>query len=67
MRVDSESRAIVYGLLTVMLWSTVASAFNLALRYVSPFELLLYSSLPIATCWPLWGQNSFPRSIPWIM
>ena len=45
MQVDSESRAIVYGLLTVMLWSTVASAFNLALRYVSPFELLLYSSL----------------------
>ena len=40
-----ESQAIVYGLLTVMLWSTVASAFNLALRHVSPFELLLFSSL----------------------
>jgi drug/metabolite transporter (DMT)-like permease len=40
-----ESRAIGYGLLTVALWSTVASAFNLTLRYVTPFELLFFSSL----------------------
>jgi len=40
-----ESRAIVFGLVTVALWSTVASAFNLSLRHVSPLELLFYSSL----------------------
>jgi len=43
--VGAERTAIVYGSLTVVLWSTVASAFNLALRYVSPLELLFYSSL----------------------
>ncbi len=41
----SEARAIVYALATVALWSTVASAFNLSLRHVSPLELLLFSSL----------------------
>lgn len=44
MPVAAESRAIIYGLLTVALWSTVASAFNLALRHVSPLELVLFSS-----------------------
>ncbi|MFQ5635778.1 MAG: DMT family transporter [Gammaproteobacteria bacterium] len=41
----NESRAIGYGLLTVALWSTVASAFSLSLRHVSPLELLLFSSV----------------------
>ena len=40
----SESKAIGYGLLTVLLWSTVASAFNLSLRHVTPLELLFYAS-----------------------
>lgn len=42
---QSEARAVVYALVTVALWSTVASAFNLSLRHVSPLELLLFSSL----------------------
>ncbi len=41
----SEAKAIAYALATVALWSTVASAFNLSLRHVSPRELLLFSSL----------------------
>ena len=42
---DSDTKAIVYGLLTVALWSTVATAFNLSLRHVSPLELLFFSAL----------------------
>lgn len=45
MPASAETRAIGYGLLTVGLWSTVASAFNLSLRHVSPLELLFYSSV----------------------
>ena len=33
------------GLLAVALWSTVATAFKIALRYLDPFQLLLYASL----------------------
>lgn len=40
-----QARAYLYGLGTVLLWSTVASAFKLALRYLDPLQLLLYSSL----------------------
>ncbi|ORJ54291.1 EamA family transporter [Geothermobacter hydrogeniphilus] len=32
-----------YGLAAVLLWSTVASAFKLSLRYLEPAHLLLYS------------------------
>ncbi len=38
-----EQRATLYGLGAVLLWSTVATAFKLALRYLTPIELLLYS------------------------
>lgn len=37
-------RAYVYGLVTVLLWSTVASAFKLSLRYLDYAQLLLYAS-----------------------
>lgn len=40
-----QSRAIMLALITVMLWSTVATAFKLSLRFVTPVELLLYSTL----------------------
>ncbi|MCW8860590.1 MAG: DMT family transporter [Deltaproteobacteria bacterium] len=39
----SQRKAILYGLSAVLLWSTVATAFKLSLRYFSPIELLLYS------------------------
>jgi drug/metabolite transporter (DMT)-like permease len=42
--VQRQTRAYLYGLGTVLLWSTVASAFKLALRHLDPLQLLLYSS-----------------------
>ncbi len=39
----NERQATLYGLSAVLLWSTVATAFKLSLRYLSPIELLLFS------------------------
>ena len=44
-----QRRAYLYGMVTVLLWSTVASAFKLSLRYMDPIQLLLYSSLTSIT------------------
>lgn len=41
----NERQATLCALLTVLLWSTVASAFKLSLRFLTPIELLLYASL----------------------
>ncbi len=38
-----QSRAYLFGIATVLLWSTVASAFKLSLNYLAPIQLLLYS------------------------
>jgi len=43
--VKSQRKAIMLGLLTVLLWSTVASAFKLSLRYLTPVQLLFYASV----------------------
>ncbi|MCK4502683.1 MAG: DMT family transporter [Desulfuromonadales bacterium] len=40
-----QRRVLLYGLSAVLLWSTVATAFKLSLRYLSPIELLVYSSI----------------------
>ena len=40
-----QSRAYLYGLAAVALWSTVASAFKITLRHLDPLELLLWSDL----------------------
>lgn len=40
-----QHRAVLFALTAVMLWSTVATAFKLSLRYLSTIELLLYSTL----------------------
>jgi drug/metabolite transporter (DMT)-like permease len=42
---NSDTKAFGYAALTIVFWSTVASAFALTLRHVRPFELLFYSSL----------------------
>ncbi len=39
-----QGRAYGYALATVLLWSTVASAFKLSLRHLDPPQLLLYST-----------------------
>lgn len=40
-----QTQAYCYGLATVLLWSTVASAFKLSLRHMDHLQLLLYSSV----------------------
>ena len=42
---QAQRKAYLYALLTVLLWSTVASAFKLSLRYLKPAELLFYASI----------------------
>jgi len=39
-----QKKATRYGLATVAMWSTVASAFKLSLEHVTPLQLLLYAS-----------------------
>ena len=39
-----------YALLSVFLWSTVASAFKLTLNYLNPIELVFYSSISSTIC-----------------
>jgi len=44
-QINRDTRAFSYAALTIVFWSTVASAFALTLRQMRPFELLFYSSL----------------------
>jgi len=39
-----QTKAYLYALSAVLLWSTVATAFKLSLRHLSPEELLLFAS-----------------------
>ena len=48
-----QTNAYVYAGITVILWSTVASAFKLSLRHLSPHELLLFATL--VSCGVLFG------------
>ncbi|WP_428562913.1 MAG: DMT family transporter [Solidesulfovibrio sp. DCME] len=43
-----QKKATRYGLATVAMWSTVASAFKLSLAHLTPLQLLFYASL--ASC-----------------
>ncbi len=40
-----ENKAIIFGLGAVLAWSTVATAFKLALEYANPLNLVFYSAL----------------------
>ncbi len=40
-----QNKAYAYAAATVLLWSTVASAFKLSLRYLDPLQLLLYANV----------------------
>jgi len=42
---QNQKKAYTYGIVTVLFWSTVATAFKLSLRYLDHFQLLLYSSI----------------------
>lgn len=41
---DRQKKAYLYAVLTVLLWSTVASAFKITLRYLNFIQLLFYAS-----------------------
>ncbi len=38
---NNRKKALVFGLVTVAIWSTVASAFKISLRHLDPLQLLL--------------------------
>lgn len=40
-----QRKAYAFGLITVLLWSTVATAFKLSLRHVEPVQLLLWANV----------------------
>ena len=40
----AQKQAYIYALSTVLLWSTVATAFKLSLRYLDIFQLLFYAA-----------------------
>lgn len=42
---NRQTKAYAYGIATVLLWSTVASAFKLSLRHLDPLQLLLYANV----------------------
>jgi drug/metabolite transporter (DMT)-like permease len=48
-----QKKATRYGLATVAMWATVASAFKLSLAHLAPLQLLLFASL--ASCLVLAG------------
>jgi drug/metabolite transporter (DMT)-like permease len=45
MVMKSERKALMYALLAILCWSTVASAFKISLRHLDPLNLLLFSSV----------------------
>jgi drug/metabolite transporter (DMT)-like permease len=42
---SKNSQAILFGLGAVLLWSTVATAFSISLKYLSPTQLLLVANI----------------------
>jgi drug/metabolite transporter (DMT)-like permease len=42
---DAQKKAFLFGISAVLLWSTVASAFKISLRYLDPPQLVLWATL----------------------
>ena len=69
---DNDRKALAYGLCAVLLWSTVATAFKLALRELDVLQLLAYSVTcsTLALLALLWRQgrlhllSEYARSTP---
>ncbi len=47
---SNQGKAYIFGLITVMFWSTVGSAFKISLRYMDTFQLLFYANLVAIVC-----------------
>jgi drug/metabolite transporter (DMT)-like permease len=39
----NQKKAYLFAILSILMWSTVASAFKMSLRYLDPIQLLLYA------------------------
>ena len=48
MSMNTEQRAMLYGLASVACWSTVATAFKLSLSYIDVWQLMFYATLSAA-------------------
>jgi drug/metabolite transporter (DMT)-like permease len=48
--VKRQTQAYLYAISTVLLWSTVASAFKISLRYLDVWQLLFVSSITATAC-----------------
>jgi len=59
---NTERRALLYGLAAVLAWSTVATAFKLALRELDVWQLLAYSVCfsCLALVFIVWLQGRLP-------
>ena len=45
MKPHNQKQAYLYGISAVLIWSTVASAFKIALSYMEPLHLLFYAAI----------------------
>lgn len=50
---SSQTKAYIYALLSVLLWSTVATAFKIALSAYAPFQFLFLASVVSFVCFGL--------------
>ena len=50
MALTSQHKAYLFALSAVLLWSTVATAFKISLRYLDVFQLLLVASVTATLC-----------------
>ena len=59
----SQKRAYLFALAAVLMWSTVATAFKLALDYYDPLQLLLTASgiSIIVLAVAVWQQGALSR------
>lgn len=68
MRYKSTNSGLGYGILAVILWSTVSTAFKLTLMHLSPLGLLFFSSLVASIFLALYllisSGSSFLKQIP---
>ena len=50
MALTRQHKAYLFALSAVLLWSTVATAFKISLRYLDVFQLLLVASVTATLC-----------------
>jgi drug/metabolite transporter (DMT)-like permease len=58
----NQAKAYLFALVSVFLWSTVASAFKISLRYLTPVELLFYASC--FSCCVLFAALVLQKKLP---